>query len=287
MSVLRRSVGPPGPPDDGAEAPGPEDEAASSERPSPPPIPPPLKRFLRRGVFLYPVVVAALWAFSDLGIWDALFLGALLELLPVLAVAQVPLVSAEAELDRPAAYVGSAGAILVLGWLAFFLGRGRMGLEPMGLGAVGRSELLLWSAVALAGGLALVGLFHLLERLLGLDEPPLLRKLLPRTRGEKVLFVGVSLAAGFGEELAYRGYAIPVMAGLLGSEWGAAVFSSGIFGFLHAYQGRVGVVRTGLMGLVLAGVFLLSGSLWPAIAAHVAIDLIGGLVIGPRMLERS
>lgn len=242
-----------------------------------------MRSFLRRGLALYPVAVAALWWFTALGVADSLLLAALLELLPVLAVAQVPLAGSE-ELDRAAAYLGSGAAILFLGGASFVLGRGVVGIEVMGLTVPPTQTLLIWTVLGLVGGLALVGISHLFETRLGWEENPILRDLIPRTGGEKVLFVGLSVAAGLGEELAYRGYVIPVLAGLVGSQWTAAVFSSGIFGFLHAYQGPIGVIRTGGMGFVLAAVYLLSGSLWPAILAHVAIDLIGGLVLGPRML---
>ncbi len=84
--------------------------------------------------------------------------------------------------------------------------------------------------------------------------------------------------------MAYRGYAIAVLAPIVGNVWGAAVLSSCVFGLLHAYQGALGVVRTCLLGLCLAASFILSGSLWPAIIAHAAVDLIGGLVLGERML---
>jgi len=243
-----------------------------------------MARFLRRGLLLYPVAVVGLWGATDLDLWNALFLAGLLELLPVLAVAQVPLARGQ-EVDRPAAYVGSAAAILFLGWIGLLLGRARVGVDGMGLLAPDEISVLGGAAVGLAGGLVLTGAFHLYQEWTGRGESDLLRQLLPRTRFEKTLFVAVSFAAGIGEELAYRGYAIPVLAGLLGSDWGAAVLSSGIFGFLHAYQGEAGVVRTGLMGFLLAAIFLVTGSLWPAILAHVLIDLVGGLVLGPRLLD--
>lgn len=249
-----------------------------------PRLTPEMRRFLRRGILLYPLAVVGIWAFTDLGAWDALYLASLLELLPVLAVAQVPLAAGQ-DLDRPSAYVGSAGAVLFLGWLSLLLGERAVGLDAMGLAAVGWRPFLVGSAAGLVGGLVLTGAFHLWQKWSGREESEFLRKLLPRTTFEKTLFVGVSFAAGLGEELAYRAYAIPVLAGLLGTEWGAAVLSSGIFGFLHAYQGQIGVVRTGLMGFVLAAVFLLTGSVWPAVAAHVLIDLVGGLVVGPRLLD--
>lgn len=287
-----RAVGPPGTPEEGPD----DDRAGGADSPSPggeppppsegPTLPPGPRRFLRRGLILYPVVVAGLWLFTELGGWDALFLAALLELLPVLAVAQVPLAAA-APIDRTAAYLGSAGAILVVGWLSLVLGGRSVGFEAMGMATMPWGELGLWTAAGLGGGLGLVGISHLLETALGIEESEFLKSILPRTTREKTLFAGVSLAAGLGEELAYRAYAIPVLGGLLASDWSAAVLTSGIFGFLHAYQGTVGVIRTGLMGLVLAAVFLASGSIWPAILAHVVIDLIGGLVLGPRLVDEG
>lgn len=287
--TLWRNVGPPGVPgEEGEEGEDPPRDVGSPPEPpkKKPDLPPRMRRFLRRGLFLYPVAVVGLWTLTGLGVWDALFLVGLVELLPVLAVAQVPLAAGQ-EIDRPAAYAGSSGAILFLGAVSLFLGWRAIGLEAMGLGGLPWTELLFWTGAGLAGGLALVGLSFGAERLLEIEESDFVRRIIPRTPFEKVLFVGVSLTAGLGEELAYRAYAIPMLGGLVGSEWTAAVLTSGIFGFLHAYQGQLGVTRTALMGLVLATVFLWSGSVWPAILAHAIIDLVGGLVLGPRLLERG
>ena len=122
---------------------------------------------------------------------------------------------------------------------------------------------------------------------LGIRETPLLHQLLPRTGPEKVVFVFLSLAAGMGEELAFRGFAIPTLALVTGSDWGAALISSMAFGVLHAYQGWLGILRTGAMGLLLAASFILSGSLWPAILAHAILDLVSGLLLGETLLRES
>lgn len=112
----------------------------------------------------------------------------------------------------------------------------------------------------------------------------MLRQLLPRSRDERKAFAVLSVAAGFGEEIAYRGYAIPVLVPLLGVT-GAAVLSSAVFGVLHGYQGVLGIFRTGAMGGMLAWGFLASGSLWPPIIAHTLIDLVAGLWLGDRLLS--
>jgi membrane protease YdiL (CAAX protease family) len=118
---------------------------------------------------------------------------------------------------------------------------------------------------------------------LGLRESPLLRTLLPRTGRERAAFVALAVTAGVGEELAYRGYVISVLAGLLGPV-GAAVLSSVVFGVLHAYQGPLGVARTAALGGLLAWGFLASGSLWPPIAAHALLDVVLGVALAERMM---
>ncbi len=42
------------------------------------------------------------------------------------------------------------------------------------------------------------------------------------------------------------------------------LLSSAIFGLLHSYQGMNGILRTALIGLVLAVPFLLTGSILPS-----------------------
>jgi membrane protease YdiL (CAAX protease family) len=54
---------------------------------------------------------------------------------------------------------------------------------------------------------------------------------------------------------------------------------------LHGYQGVLGIARTGVMGAMLAWGFLASGSLWPAIVAHAAIDMVAGLWLGERLMS--
>lgn len=233
---------------------------------------------------VYPLVVWGLAARLELPVLDALFLAALVSILPVLAVAQIPL-ALEARVERVPAYASSAATIAVLGLIAALLGYRRVGWEGLGLSPLPLGAWLAWtSAVTLAASGVVLAL-HEVRRRAGIRESPLLRELIPRTPREKRVFAGLSLAAGFGEEIAFRGYALAAFTLVLGWDWGAAVFTSALFGLLHAYQGPIGMARTTLLGFVLAASLLLSGSLWPAIAAHVALDLLGGLVWGERLTE--
>lgn len=99
--------------------------------------------------------------------------------------------------------------------------------------------------------------------------------LMPRTRNERILWVVVSLHAGICEELFFRGYMFSVL-NSFGPWWAAAIAAALLFGMGHAYQGIRGVVGTGIIGVVAIGLYLLTGSLWVGMLAHVVYDVQGG-----------
>ncbi|GAB3302249.1 CPBP family intramembrane metalloprotease [Epidermidibacterium keratini] len=104
---------------------------------------------------------------------------------------------------------------------------------------------------------------------------PSLVAMLPRTPVERRLFGLVSITAGVCEEIAYRGFLTALVAALLpvAPVWVCAVIAAVAFGFAHLYQGTVGLVGTLLVGLVLAGLYVVSGSLLAPIVVHALIDL--------------
>jgi membrane protease YdiL (CAAX protease family) len=249
------------------------------------PYPTVLRRIVQAGFGVLPILVWGLWLWSPLGFWGCVYLALLLELLPILGLAQLPLADDEGPFPRIPVYLSSGAIILLLGWGGLLIGTAELGRAAMGLEAPEVIPLLSWTLAAALGILA-VQLAFLLGRVrFGIRETSLLHQLLPRTLPEKVVFAFLSLAAGVGEEVAFRGFAIPGLALLTGSSWGAAIISSLAFGLLHGYQGWLGVARTGAMGLVLAGVFLVSGTLWPAILAHALLDLVTGLILGDTLLR--
>lgn len=222
---------------------------------------------LRLGVELLPAILAAFLLFT----------------LPFLSVAQLPLL-ASTPLDRPGVYAGSAVTLAVLTALALVMGAVGPGLGAMGFGpadpvALGFATLRLGGATAV-----LVGLFWAVGRLARIPESDLLAELLPRTAHERRLFAGLSVVAGFGEEVVFRGFLLAVLAPALGDPWTALLLSSLAFGVLHVYQGAFGIVRTASLGGLLGVSVLVDGSLWPAVVVHVVVDLVGGLVLGPRTI---
>lgn len=235
------------------------------------------------GLALFPLVTLGFVRVLEVSALEALLLAGLVELLPALAVAQVPLALRAGPIDRRAAYAGSAATIFVMGALSLGLGLAAGGPARLGLDPFPPARVAGGAGAVLLAAAAVLLLSEVARRGMKLDESPLLRRLLPRTARERAAFVGLSFVAGFGEEIAFRGFAIPALAPLLGGPWGAAAFTSVTFGVLHAYQGPLGIVRTATLGFVLAASFVLLGNLWPAIVAHVVIDLVGGLWLGPRL----
>jgi len=238
------------------------------------------------GLIGYAAVVYVLLSSTPLRWLDALFLAALIELLPVFAVVQVDLVR-DLAVERAQAYVTSAVTILLLGVLSLALGSRLVGMEAMGLRIeTGRiAYAIFWSAGTFALGMATLWFFLVLRKRGGWSERRLVRELMPVTRREKGLYAGLSFCAGFGEELAYRGYAIPAVMVAGGSAPVALALTSSAFALLHSYQGVLGVVRTGVVGVTMGVVFLHTGSLWPPIVAHVLIDLAVGFVFADKLMS--
>lgn len=82
------------------------------------------------------------------------------------------------------------------------------------------------------------------------------------------------LLVGFYEELVARGLLLTRLREILGGFWPPAIVSAVLFALGHFYQGVYGMVQTALLGLVLAAFTLRWGTLWPAILAHSAVNIL-------------
>lgn len=150
-------------------------------------------------------------------------------------------------------------------WLALALGAGVVGLLAAQLRAVGRKP-------------------ALREQVREAVRP--LAPFLPHAPEEFAWFAGLSVMAGFAEELLYRGYLVWYFGELAGL-WPAILVSSALFGAGHAYQGVGGVLKTAAVGLAMAGLYVLSGSLWIPMAIHALIDLLQGRTLFLALSEAS
>jgi len=106
--------------------------------------------------------------------------------------------------------------------------------------------------------------------------------LIPRTDREWRWFRVLGITAGVCEETLHRGFLIAYLAALTGV-WPAVALSSVAFGLGHVYQGAGGVLKTSLLGLVFALLYVFTGSLWAPVVLHAIVDLNSGY-IGYRVL---
>jgi membrane protease YdiL (CAAX protease family) len=203
--------------------------------------------------------------------------------LPALLIAEGRRLGELERLPRTQAYASSIASLWILAAVtlaaAWASGYGASELGLARDGDIGRVAIL--AAAATTAGIAILFGF----RLAGVKEPAIVRELMPVTRPERVLFGVVSVSAGICEEIVYRGFLIHVLHGATGSIILAVIVSSGAFGVAHAYQQPAGALRAALLGLVLAVPLLTTGSILPAIAAHIAIDLLSGLWLARYLLR--
>jgi membrane protease YdiL (CAAX protease family) len=114
----------------------------------------------------------------------------------------------------------------------------------------------------------------------------LARKLMPRNLVEGLAFFALAGTVALCEEVIYRGFVFAVVAKHADSELIGAVVSSLFFSVAHLYQGWRGMATTFVVGLILAGTRVWTGSLLPCMAAHLVVDLVAGYP-GGRMLRAA
>jgi membrane protease YdiL (CAAX protease family) len=115
-------------------------------------------------------------------------------------------------------------------------------------------------------------------------------KIMPRTRPETLVFSALAFTAGVSEEFLYRGFVFMAFVRMI-VNFGppnaiAAILSSAWFSLAHMYQGRRGLITTCVVGMIFALVRIWTGSLVPAVAAHIGIDLVAGIYVS-RFLRRA
>lgn len=103
------------------------------------------------------------------------------------------------------------------------------------------------------------------------------RLVVPLFRGVSTQgLAAISLSAGIGEELLFRGYAQAALAQWLGPPWGnlfALCAASLFFGLCHWVSSAYAIVATA-MGLLLGGLLLVTGNLLAPMVAHALYDFL-------------
>jgi uncharacterized protein len=241
---------------------------------------------VNRRAWLGAAAIAAVVWFSSPELHPAarLWVMVLLAGLPALMLLQASQFREAGPIPRGAAYVSTMVSLWLLALLTAAVARlSGMGPADLGLVAIPAPQLLLWTGGLTLAGIAVVLLFHRA----GFRESQVTRQLVPVTPGDKLTFLGVSVTAGVCEEVVFRGFLLTALATATGSMAMALLLSSIAFGIVHAYQQPAGAARAGLLGALLALPLLVHGSIWPAILAHAALDVIAGLFLARYLMDEG
>ncbi len=125
-----------------------------------------------------------------------------------------------------------------------------------------------------------ISLFEMLLHEVGFvlpDAPP--RYLIPSGSAQYLLAFAFLGVVAVSEEAIFRGYLMLRFHAVTGSSSVAVLLSSTIFAIGHGYQGSGGVLTVGLMGLLLALVYLWRGSLVAPITMHFLQNFIGIILV--------
>jgi len=193
---------------------------------------------------------------------------------------------------RPDARLATYRWIMIWEWgfvavfLGWWLGMGRdLGQAGMGFGPTG------WQWLAVGLGLLAAALLVVQAVVVLRDRSRLtavrgkargLEPLIPLTAAERGAFGFLSLTAGICEEVLYRGFLLSTLAAVVGP-WPAVALSSAVFGLGHVYQGRTGILKTGLVGLAMALLTVFGGTIWVAALVHAVLDATSGRILSAAL----
>jgi membrane protease YdiL (CAAX protease family) len=103
---------------------------------------------------------------------------------------------------------------------------------------------------------------------------------MPANAGERAWWLALSVLAGVGEEITWRGVQAALVAALTGSFWLAALACAISFGLIHIVQGWKSAAIIAVFALGFHTLVWLAGSLYVAMAVHVAYDIVAGISYG-------
>lgn len=205
----------------------------------------------------------------------AVFLAVIWILVPLLAAASREVFdSTEIEIDRHPFYAEAILVQLLLLLLAMWAARST---EIRLTYLTELDGVSLVSAVAVL--LVAIAAFLLSWRYASDVRRSRLLKIVPKTPSERAVWSVVSLAAGFSEEIIYRGVLFGLLAIWTGNWLVAALLASVAFGLAHLAQGVVSAIAVAVFGFVLQLLVAQSGALALVIGVHFVYDLVAGLAI--------
>jgi membrane protease YdiL (CAAX protease family) len=112
------------------------------------------------------------------------------------------------------------------------------------------------------------------------EQKPIIELVTPIDRTDHVLWILISCAAGFGEELSYRGVLFALLLKLVHEPVAAAAIAAVAFGVGHVIQGWVSVVVITAFALGFQALAAWTGALYLGMAVHLLYDVIAGFAHG-------
>jgi membrane protease YdiL (CAAX protease family) len=169
-------------------------------------------------------------------------------------------------------------AVAIVGsWFSFLIAavlvwRSRLSGADVGFRRLPFRTIFRWSVGILT---ALIGVWIIVSAIFG-DDLKVVEPLTQRPSGlyHWMLWMGLAVSAGFCEEFVVRGYGTGFLMRWGVNRWVAAVITSVLFGILHIYEGPHAMLVIAVWGLLFAIPFVKTGSIWPGVVAHTAIDAI-------------
>jgi membrane protease YdiL (CAAX protease family) len=177
--------------------------------------------------------------------------------------------------------IGSEWALLLFAWWGLRLKRVRFA-ELLGFrsGLRALAEDVGAAAIFWIVALVVLATIGLLLRAAHLPGPEkTLMTIAPRTRLEMLLWIALSLSAGFCEEFVFRGYFLRQFASLGAGMWVGVLGSSLLFGVSHGYEGAAGMIAITAFGAMFCALAIARGSLRPGMMAHAWHDIFSGAML--------
>ena len=130
-------------------------------------------------------------------------------------------------------------------------------------------------ALGLLAGWTLISMAW--NRWFGAGHAASIQSYLPQRALEILLWIGVSISAGFCEELVFRGYFQKQFESFTHSRWLALLLQAVLFGIGHGYQGIEACLKIACFGGLFGLLALWRKSLRPGMVAHAWTDILGGI----------
>ena len=215
-------------------------------------------------------VIVASVLFFPIGVGGSLGLG--FALIRTGLVADKTLAAVLGSMLLPIALLGAA-------WV-FGARRHKVSLDLLGFRRASLTSVAWLPLVALSIGLSSTAVYALLAQWLGIDilVPDQGLEEIAALDGLAILptFAIVGLLAPFAEEVFFRGFLLAALVSVIGGLRGALT-SSAIFSVAHLNVGTL--LPIFVMGMLLAWLYLRTGSIWPSFVAHAAQNLIALTVL--------